>query len=107
MYKSGVYKLSCGSCPKVYVGQTGRTFKKRLSEHKHSFVYKKTDSTFANHLLEEQHSFNDKFKIVHVENKSKKLSLLESLEINKLKNSDIMLNDQIETNCSPLLNLFM
>lgn len=104
-YKSGVYKLTCGSCPKVYIGQTGRNFNKRHLEHKNSYVKNKTDSTYANHLLEEKHSFSDDFDILHLENKGLKLSLLECLEINKYKKSGLLLNDQTEINHSPLLNI--
>ena len=31
--KSGVYKLSCGSCDMFCIGQTGRSFKTRFKEH--------------------------------------------------------------------------
>lgn len=105
--KSGVYQLTCADCPKTYIGQTGRCFKTRINEHRKSFINQKTDSTFANHLINENHNFNPNFKILHIENKSMKLNLLESMEINKLKKkTDIILNDQIDTNNSPLLNLF-
>ena len=104
--KCGVYKLDCGSCPNSYVGQTGRTFGKRIKEHKRDFQYKKHNSAYSSHLIENNHNFNDNFSVLHIENKSKKLSLLESLEINKLKKSGNILNDQLETNNSPLLNLF-
>lgn len=40
-HQSGIYKLNCGSCPKVYVGQTGRTFEARTGEHKKSFLNQK------------------------------------------------------------------
>jgi hypothetical protein len=29
----GVYKMNCNSCPKAYIGQTGRNFKTRYKEH--------------------------------------------------------------------------
>ncbi len=29
-----VYQIPCSECPKVYVGQSGRTLKHRLSEHR-------------------------------------------------------------------------
>ena len=29
-----VYQISCSECPKVYVGQSGRTLKHRLTEHR-------------------------------------------------------------------------
>lgn len=103
---SGVYKLTCGTCPKMYVGQTGRNFKKRIDEHKKCFLKNKNNSTFANHLLEEQHSFNDNFEILHTSMKGAKLTLLESLEINRYKKSNNLLNDQTDINNSPLVNLF-
>ena len=33
--KSGIYKLSinCSNCDTIYIGQTGRSFKKRYKEH--------------------------------------------------------------------------
>ena len=31
--KSGVYKLTCQDCDAFYIGQTGRSFKTRYSEH--------------------------------------------------------------------------
>jgi hypothetical protein len=104
--KSGVYQLKCGSCPMVYIGQTGRSFDKRIAEHRNSFIKDKQDSTYANHLLQETHTFSEDFDILHLENKSLKLTLLESMEINKYKFTDCLLNDQVDTNSSPLLNLF-
>ena len=31
--KGVVYSIQCNSCPKVYIGQTGRSLKHRLAEH--------------------------------------------------------------------------
>ena len=56
-------------------------------------------------MIEPDHVFNTDFKILHVENKGLKLNALKSLEINRFKNNDILLNDQIDINSSPLLNL--
>lgn len=105
--KSGVYKLTCSDCPKAYIGQTGRSFDKRIHEHFASFNNNNKDSNYANHLIENNHTFNNNFDILHSETKGLKLNLLESLEINKLKHTDILLNDQIDLNNSPLLNLFV
>ena len=74
----------------------------------HDLSFRKEDgiSNFAKHfLIETDHVFNTDFEILHVENKGLKLNALESLEINRLKNNDILLNDQIDINSSPLLNL--
>ena len=34
LQKSGIYKLKCRNCDKVYLGETGRKFVCRLSDHK-------------------------------------------------------------------------
>ena len=31
--KTGIYKLTCNNCDEIYIGQTGRPFKERFSEH--------------------------------------------------------------------------
>ena len=80
-YQSGVYSLSCGSCPKRYIDQTGRDFDKCINEHKKSFLLSKN---YPNHLISDIHNFN----ILHIQNKSIRLNYLESLEINKLRNSN-------------------
>lgn len=105
--KSGVYKLTCNDCPMVYVGQTGRSFKKRIQEHQRSYRLDSTHSTYANHLNELGHSFNNNYEIIHVENKSSRLTLLESLEINRYNARKILLNEQIDVDRSPLLNIFL
>ena len=32
--KGVVYEVTCGDCNHVYIGETGRTLRKRLTEHK-------------------------------------------------------------------------
>jgi hypothetical protein len=39
-----------------YVGQTGRSFRKRYNEHLHDFKYNTRKSSFATHLLDNNHS---------------------------------------------------
>lgn len=104
--KSGVYKLNCNSCNACYIGQTGRSFKQRISEHKSSFKNKKSNSTFANHLLETGHTSNFIPDILHFEKKGFKLHLLESLEIKKhLNQTFLCLNEQTSLYNSPLIEL--
>ena len=104
--KSGVYKLNCGSCPKFYIGRTHRNFSVRISEHQRNFIKQNSYSTYANHLLDEHHLFNDNFEILHIENNLFAINNLEYLEINKFKYSANLLNDQTDMNNSPLLNIF-
>lgn len=82
--KSGVYKLQCGSCTAEYVGQTGRTFDKRIKEHLRSQrLIHDNKSSFGTHLKAENHSFDPatNFKVLQTHNKSLKLNVLENIEI--------------------------
>ena len=64
--KSGVYKLECGTCDKLYIGQTGRTFIERIREHFRSyFNHQDYASNYANHLIDFNHRFNNKYSILH------------------------------------------
>ena len=40
--KEVIYEMPCKDCEKLYIGETGRTLKKRVSEHKQAvrkFIY--------------------------------------------------------------------
>ena len=104
--KSSVYQLKCGSWDKIYIGQTGRAFKDRINDRSRSYRNGDGKSKYADHILDENHFFDDDFKILHVTNKGVRLNALESLEINKKKLDNVLLNDQLDLNSSPLLNLF-
>lgn len=105
-----MYSVQCEECNSVYVGQTGRSFETRFKEHVRAYRNKNPNvSNFAKHLIECGHKISQdlKPKILHVCKKGKKLHFLESLEINKLAKNDEfqILNDQLDLNNSPLLNL--
>ena len=102
--KSGVYKLSCDSCPAVYIGQTGPKLKTRVSEHNpnapinsSSEVEDKIKSRFAAHLIQSKHSFNkNSVQLLHEESFEKKRLALETIEIVKAGvNNFELLNDVI------------
>ena len=103
--KSGVYKLTCEDCDSIYIGQTGRDFGTRYKEHIRSWKNNKPDeSHFAKHLLDNNHQphSNNTPTILHTIGKGMKLNALETLEIHKHKNSNI-LNEQLYVNISPIL----
>lgn len=56
--KSVVYKCTCGSCPKVYLSQTGRSFIKFSSEHRDCFINETKDSKYTEHSITENQIFN-------------------------------------------------
>lgn len=57
-------------------------------------------------ILKRKKNLNYTFKILHLDNKSLKLNLVENLEINRLKRSGSLSNDQVKMSNSPLLKLF-
>lgn len=111
MNHKGVYKLTCNSCNKIYIGRTYRNYKIRLSEHLRAMNPNSAiTSHFASHLLEENHEFNIEtgFKSLHFANKGSFLNNLETLEILRHKKlfPNEMLNQQLQVNDNPVYELF-
>jgi len=48
---SGIYKLKCNTCNKVYVGQSGRTMAVRFKEHIRYIRSNNSTSAYATHIL--------------------------------------------------------
>ena len=56
-----VYCIPCGSCPRVYIGQTGRTMEHRLKEHKRALTSGNiAQSAIAEHAVDRMHKINRK-----------------------------------------------
>lgn len=54
--QSGIYRIKCSDCDKVYIGQTKRTVEARFKEHLASIKKKETyRSAFAAHAVENIH----------------------------------------------------
>jgi hypothetical protein len=84
---SGVYQLTCGECPLKYIGQTGRTFRKRYNEHIREIKTNGQKSKFARHVLDAAHSHNtidQTMEVLHIERKEKMLNALEAYHIYRL-----------------------
>lgn len=111
--KSGVYLLKCShpGCNTCYIGQSGRKMSTRITEHtKIIDKYKNNSnndinskSTFANHVINENHVFDidTDAKVLHFCNKGVTLNLLEILEIYKALNDPNVncINDQTNFSC--------
>lgn len=104
--KSGVYKLNCNNCNSFYIGQSGRKFIERIKEHMRHIRQGRvtfsvdTPSSFANHIISENHNFilDTNFEILHVCKKGRLLDSLEVLEICKATNNSFQncLNDCVD-----------
>ncbi len=77
--QAGVYKIECKNCDKVYIGETGRTVRKRVSEHRYDISKKKESSALAMHVKNEKHDINfDSAKLVYRCNNTTKRRIVES-----------------------------
>ena len=108
--QSGIYKLTCGIFDAQYIGQTGRAFTVRLSEHRTAFNSQKAvDSAMAERCLREDHSFNNvSGKMLRVCSKRPLMNKYEEVETiatyqtigNKLQ------NDSTATYVTPIVRYF-
>lgn len=103
--KSGVYKISCPHCDKIYIGQTKRTLEIRFNEHISEVrkANKEIDkglvhnfrSKVAEHIFEEEHQLTkDNINILRNVSSPWKLDVAESLEIFKQRPSVLLNRDQ-------------
>jgi hypothetical protein len=109
---TGAYKLNCSDCPKYYVGQTGRSFKTRFSEHLPKPKLPLQKSKFAQHLLDLNHkvdSFEKNTEILHIHKKGFTLDTLEEYEIYKATKKDPsnMLNEKLNYGSNKLFNTML
>lgn len=83
-----VYSIPCGTCEKVYIGQTSRRLKDRITSHKSDIKCNKPICTLSKHTLELDHKFSfDHIKILNTENNLHKRLFLEMSNIYKEPNS--------------------
>jgi hypothetical protein len=78
--QGGIYKLTCQSCHKVYIGQTGRSLNIRYKEHIRSIKYNKEDSAFAQHILNTGYQYGPIEQIMALIEKARKGKLMNTKE---------------------------
>ena len=110
--KSGIYKINCGECNAVYIGQTQRNLDIRYCEHLRAYRKKKPEnSNFAKHLLEQNHkpALNNNIELLHSCENYNKLNFLESLEIKRYQIDPqyTLMNDQLDNLHSPLIDCLL
>ena len=96
--KSGVYQLECPSCNMKYIGQTGRSFKRRYQKHYRDYKHGSTKSKFAQHLLENKYSIDSIDKImdiIHMTRKGKMMDTIEKFYIYQETKLNNQINDKL------------
>ena len=104
--QNGIYKINCCDCDAIYIGQCGRSFKQRIKEHIQSIEKQNFTTGFSEHCINQKHNFKGEFEILHIVDKGGRMNIFENLEIRKAVNSKKnIVNEQVDVNDSPLLNL--
>ena len=104
--RCGVYRLSCKTCGKFYIGKTERTFKIRFREHESLMNPKhlsnsqnlRVKSNFAYHILSSGHDISEsgyKKEFLHISYRRNIINNLEQLEIldAKHRQHNLIVND--------------
>lgn len=78
-----VYKIQCGDCNAIYIGQTKRRLKIRINEHKNNVKHRDAHHTaLSQHSIQNEHTFNfDDVKILNNETYLRKRLILEMIQI--------------------------
>ena len=100
--KGVVYKIAC-ECGRVYVGETGRTLRQRIIEHKRAVKNADSNNGLAVHVARTKHDIRwDKAEVVCREEQWMKRKIKESLMI-KAHGNNLNLNAGafIDTNWNP------
>ena len=69
MDKGAVYQIPCAQCNEVYIGETGRPLKTRISEHKRAVATSDVRNANATHWMRTNHNMD--WGAAHVVDKSK------------------------------------
>ena len=91
-WKSGVYRIDCKSCNKVYIGETKRYFKVRKKEHESAVLHKKViNNPIAEHCLKENHEIDwNSSKVIKQCDKEFIRKFNESIEIRRFDEQRLM-----------------
>jgi ferritin-like metal-binding protein YciE len=64
--QSGIYEMTCQSCQKSYIGQTGRNLMIRYKEHIRTIQNNKEESAFTQHTLNTGHQYSPIERIMKI-----------------------------------------
>ena len=86
--KGVIYEVQCNDCEEVYVGETGRTLKKRISEHKQTVKRYDQKNGIAVHVMSKGHTINwEEASVKTLETGYWKRRVLEAIRIQRLPNT--------------------
>ena len=84
--KGVVYQVPCADCDSVYIGETGRTLEKRLSEHRGAVKRNELKNGIAVHAWKTQHRVDwEAATVKQVEMNHTRRKVIEAIHIKKQK----------------------
>jgi hypothetical protein len=105
--KNGVYQLICPTCKRKYIGQTGRPFLVKYKEHYADFKHANNKSKYAQHILEENHTFGPMEEIItplRLMNKRKMMDTWDRFYIYKETRICNQINDKLTIQSKPIFD---
>jgi hypothetical protein len=96
-HPSGIYKLKCNMCGKVYVRQSGRTIDVRFKEHIRYIRSNRPTSAYATHILENRHEYGTKentLQLLKACQKGAHVDCWEALFTQVLHQQKVLINEQ-------------
>jgi hypothetical protein len=98
--QSSIYKMTCQSCHKVYIGQTGRNLITRYKEQIRNIRFNKDDSAFVQHILDQGHQYGPMEQIMELIEYARKgniMNIKENYYIYKFKQLKELTEEQKAT----------
>ena len=105
---SRIYKLSCKTYERLYVGQTSRNLTQRDHEHTRYITNNDPQSTYAEHILQNLHEYGtmrDTMTLLKPIHKTSMLIPYEKLFIQTFHHNDILIAEQGAGEQNPLYQL--
>ena len=105
---SGIYRMRCKTCNKVYVGQSGRTIGIRFKEHIRYIRSNNSTSAYATHVLESRHEYGTRENMLHLLKacrKGRHLDCWRALYIQVFCHKKVLIDEQEVSDTNPLFEL--
>jgi len=106
--KSGIYKLKCKTCNKVYIGQTSHNLSLRYREHIRCIKNNDHQSAYAQHILQNIHEYGtlaDSMTLLKPLHDTAKLNPYEQLFFQAFHHNGDLIDEQSNTDHNPLFQL--